>query len=71
MEGQNLYGILLFFRVQIKQIVEEEMNAANQHMAFGVTSLVLVLMISPIIIFLVSSKIAQKSYIIIFHKHQS
>ena len=29
------------------------MNAANQHMAFGVTSLVLVLMISPIIIFLV------------------
>ena len=64
MEGQNLYGILLFFRVQIKQIVEEEMNAANQHMAFGVTSLVLVLMISPIIIFLVSSKIAQKSYII-------
>ena len=40
--------------MQIKQIVDEEMNAANQHMAFGVTSLVLVLMISPIIIFLVS-----------------
>ena len=29
------------------------MKAANQHMAFGVTSLVLVLIISPVIIFLV------------------
>ena len=43
----------LYYRLQIKEIVDEEMNAANQHMAFGVTSLVLVLMISPIIIFLV------------------
>ena len=51
-----MYGLIVTFRLQIKQIVDEEMNAANQHMAFGVTSLVLVLMISPIIIFLVSLK---------------
>ena len=40
-------------RLNIEQIVDEEMNAANQQMAFGITSLVLVLMISPIIIVLV------------------
>ena len=50
----HLKPFISFLRLQIKQIVDEEMNAANQHMAFGVTSLVLVLMISPIIIFLVS-----------------
>ena len=43
----------MYCRSNIKQIVDEEMNAANQQMAFGVTSLVLVLMISPTIIFLV------------------
>ena len=43
----------LCFRLQIKDIVDGEMKAANQHMAFGVTSLVLVLIISPVIIFLV------------------
>ena len=49
----SLSNKMRIFRLQIKNIVDEEMNAANQHMAFGVTSLVLVLMISPIIIFLV------------------
>ena len=43
----------LHFRLNIKQIVDEEMNAADQQMAIGVISLVLVLMISPVIIFLV------------------
>ena len=37
-------------------IVVEELKAANQQQAFGVAILILVLIISPVIIFLVSSE---------------
>ena len=40
--------------MRIKQIVDDEVDFADRQMAFGIASLVLVLMISPIIIFLVS-----------------
>ena len=61
MDKIHISKVLNFdYRLQIKEIVDEEMNAANQHMAFGVTSLVLVLMISPIIIFLVRQSITRQ-----------
>jgi hypothetical protein len=59
-------------RLNIKQIVDEEMNAANQQMAFGITSLVLVLMISPIIIVLVRHTVyLYNTQLYIILKHES
>jgi len=55
---EDLRVVIEDLRLQIKDIVDGEMKAANQHMAFGVTSLVLVLIISPVIIFLVRSATA-------------
>ena len=50
---ENLREVLENLRLRIVEIVKNELYAANQQQAFGIAVLLLVLVISPVIIFLV------------------
>lgn len=50
---ENLREVLENLRLRIVEIVKNELIAANQQQAFGIAVLLLVLVISPVIIFLV------------------
>ena len=54
--GVPLVRICWLSETFFQGIVVEELKAANQQQAFGVAILILVLIISPVIIFLVSSE---------------
>ena len=55
---EDLRVVIQDLRLRIKGIVVEELKAANQQQAFGVAILILVLIISPVIIFLVRNATA-------------
>ena len=50
---EDLRVVIQDLRIRIKNIVSQELHAANQQFAFGVAMLILVLIISPVIIYLV------------------
>ena len=50
---EDLRVVIEGLRLRIKAIVADELKAANQQQAFGIAVLILVLIISPVIIFLV------------------
>lgn len=50
---EDLRVVIEGLRLRIKSIVVDELKAANQQQAFGIAILILVLIISPVIIFLV------------------
>ena len=55
---EDLRVVIQDMRLRIMEIVDEELEAANQQMGFGVTILIFVLIISPVIIFLVRNATA-------------
>ncbi|QQP49010.1 Uncharacterized protein FKW44_009520 [Caligus rogercresseyi] len=55
---EALRVVIRDLREEIKRIVEEELTSANQQQALGVAVLIIVLIISPIIIFLVRNATA-------------
>lgn len=55
---EDLRVVIQDLRIRIKGIVVEELKAANQQQALGVAVLILVLIISPVIIFLVRNATA-------------